>query len=170
MSWCRSLWVHFTWSCFFFLFSSFFGKYHLHILLCFSPKCQHPVERSFYISGYLVSIATAKGHFLIIWLWRLKGLPFRSNAAVTIRERLLDRLPPPEHCMDSRLKQPAPLPPCCLSERQIYFLVQELWLKGQASGLAHLKGPMELLPGCNLWVLPLPSSASPMKYVCCCCC
>ena len=125
MSWCRSLWVHFTWS--FFFFSSFFGKYHLHILLCFSPKCQHPLESSFYISGYLVSVAAAKGHFLIIWLWRLKGLRFRSNAAVTIRERLLDRLPPPEHCMDSRLKQlsPPPRPPAvflrdrsiCLSRR-----------------------------------------------------
>ena len=167
MSWCRSLWVHFTWS-FFFFFSSFFGKYHLHILLCFSPKCQHPLESSFYISGYLVSVAAAKGHFLIIWLWRLKGLRFRSNAAVTIRERLLDRLPPPEHSMDSRLKQPAP-PPRCLSERQIYLLVQEVWLKGQASGLAHFKGPMEFLPGCNLWVPPLPSSSSPIKYVCCCC-
>ena len=163
---------------FFSFFSSFFGKYHLHILLCFSPKCQHPLERSFYMSGYLVSVAAAKGPFLIIWLWRLKGLHFQSTAAVTIRERLLDRLPPLEHCMDSRLKQPpspSPQPPHLppqphhLSERQIYLLVQELWLKGQASGLAHFKGPMELLPGCNLRAPPLPSSSSPIKYVCCCC-
>lgn len=52
--------------------------------------------------------------------------------------------------------------------KEFYLLIMVLWPDGQASGLAHTSGAMELLSentgrGCHLYVLPLTHCVSPVS-------
>ena len=70
------------------------------------------------------------------------GLEFLGAMGLTIRETVLGRLPLLGHCADRRLKHTP-----CLSEKEAYRLVQELWSEGQVSGLVHLEELTEGVSG-----------------------
>lgn len=60
------------------------------------------------------------------------GIP-ELHGTVTIRNRVLARLPPSEHCMHSRMKHSPSLP-----MKKTYLLDMELHPEGQASGFPHI--------------------------------
>lgn len=77
-----------------------------------------------------------------------EGLAFLGPMRLQKLETILDRLPPTRYCIDSRLKQ-------LFSKKNAYLIVQELWPKEKASGLAYILG---------LWLMetvftPLPCPA-----------
>ena len=66
------------------------------------------------------------------------------HETVTIGDLFLERLPLLWHYTESRLKHTS-----SPSEKEIYLLVQELWLEGQTSDLAYFIGAYRAV--CRVW-------------------
>lgn len=86
------------------------------------------------MSGALICAATNQGMLLDCLALETRGACIPGpHGALTIREIVLGRIPPPGYCTFNRLKHIT-----SLSMKEVYLFILEFQPEGQASGVAHI--------------------------------